>query len=74
MPRIERDREIARRRQRKSKIQKLIVKYMKATAQADKAVIATKVRRLSPFYNLEERVAVIKNESKAEAKAEKKSK
>lgn len=60
MPRIERDREIAKRRQRKVKIQKLIAKYMKATAQADKVVIATKVRRLSPFYNVEERVAAIK--------------
>ena len=60
MPRIERDREIARRRHRKVKIQKLIAKYMKATAQADKVVIASKVRRLSPFYNLEERVAAIK--------------
>lgn len=66
MPRIERDREIARRRQRKVKIEKLIAKYIKATAQADKAVIATKVRRLSPFYNIEERVAVLK-----EAKAKK---
>ena len=65
MPRIERDREIARRRHRKVKIQKLIEKYMKATAQADKVVIATKVRRLSPFYNVEERVAVIKAEKKA---------
>ena len=65
MPRIERDREIARRRQRKVKIQKLVAKYMKATAQADKTVIATKVRRLSPFYNLEERVAVLKAEKKA---------
>jgi len=64
MPRIERDREIARRRHRKVKIEKLIEKYMKATAQADKVVIATKVRRLSPFYNVEERVAVIKGEQK----------
>ena len=64
MPRIERDREIARRRQRKVKIQKLIEKYMKTTVQADKAVIATKVRRLSPFYNLEERVAFLKAEQK----------
>ena len=60
MPRIERDREIAKRRHRKVKIQKLIAKYMKATAQADKVVIATKVRRLSPFYNVEERIAAIK--------------
>ncbi|WP_010587615.1 DUF6800 family protein [Schlesneria paludicola] len=65
MPRIERDREIARRRHRKVKIQKLVEKYMKATAQADKVVIATKVRRLSPYYNLEERVATLKGEQKA---------
>ena len=65
MPRIERDREIARRRQRKVKIKKLIEKYMKATAQADKAVLATKVRRLSPFYNIDERVAVLKGEHKS---------
>ncbi len=62
MPRIERDREIASRRHRKVKIQKLIAKYMKATAQADKTVIAHKVRRLSPFYNIEERVAVLKEQ------------
>ena len=62
MPRIERDREIARRRHRKVKIQKLIAKYMKATAQADKVVIAGKVRRLSPFYNVDERVLAIKAE------------
>lgn len=65
MPRIERDREIARRRQRKVKIAKLVEKYMKATAQADKATIATKVRRLSPFYNIDERVAAIKAEKKS---------
>lgn len=62
MPRIERDREIARRRHRKVKIEKLVEKYIKATAQADKTVIATKVRRLSPFYNIEERVAAIKEQ------------
>ena len=62
MPRIDRDREIASRRHRKVKIQKLIAKYMKATAQADKTVIANKVRRLSPFYNIEERVAVLKEQ------------
>lgn len=65
MPRIERDREIAQRRHRKEKIKKLIAKYMKATAQADKVVIATKVRRLSPFYNVEERVAAIKSLQKS---------
>ena len=64
MPRIERDREIARRRHRKVKIGKLIEKYMKATVQADKVVIANKVRRLSPFYNVEERVTAIKSAQK----------
>jgi hypothetical protein len=72
MPRIERDREIARRRQRKQKIQKLIEKYMKATAQADKTLIATKVRRLSPFYNVDERVAAIKAGQKTEQPPQKK--
>jgi len=62
MPRIERDREIARRRQRKVKIAKLIEKYIKTSAQADKTVIAAKVRRLSPFYNIEERIAAMKAE------------
>jgi hypothetical protein len=55
--RIERDRELARRRHRKQKIQKLVARYMHANNQADKQTIAAKVRRLSPFYDLEARVA-----------------
>jgi len=56
MPRIERDRELAKRRQRKSKITKLIAKYVAASG-AEKEEIASKVRRISPFYELAKRVA-----------------
>jgi hypothetical protein len=59
MPRCERDRELARRRQRKEKLQKLIGRYVKATNQADKAAITAKIRRISPFYNIEERAAAV---------------
>lgn len=57
MPRIERDRELARRRHRKQKIRKLISRYIQASNQADKQAIAAKVRRLSPLYDIEARVA-----------------
>jgi len=57
MPRIERDRELARRRHRKQKIQKLVARYVHANNQADKQTIAAKVRRLSPFYDIEARIA-----------------
>jgi hypothetical protein len=56
MPRIERDRELAKRRQRKVKINKLIAKYVAASG-TDKEAIAEKVRRISPFYELDKRVA-----------------
>ena len=59
MPRIERDRELAQRRKRKSKLKKLLGRFVKATNQADKTVISAKIRRISPFYNLEERVAAL---------------
>jgi hypothetical protein len=57
MPRTERDRELARRRQHKEKIKKLVTKYVHANNQADKQVIAAKVRRLSPMYNIDARIA-----------------
>jgi len=57
MPRIERDRELARRRHRKQKIQKLVARYVHANNQADKQTIAAKVRRLSPLYDIEARIA-----------------
>ena len=38
----------------------------------DKIVLATKVRRLSPFYNIEERVAVLKAAQKKKTAPKKK--
>jgi hypothetical protein len=59
MPRIERDRELAQRRKRKEKLKKLMGRYLKANNQADKATLSAKIRRISPFYNIEERAAAI---------------
>lgn len=53
MGRIERSREIARRRTRRAKLQKLRVKFAKATDNDEKEAIQAKVRRLSPFASLE---------------------
>jgi hypothetical protein len=54
MGRVERDREIARRRTRRAKLKKLKGRYAKATDQASKNAIVEKVRRISPFAHLEE--------------------
>lgn len=54
MGRVERDREIARRRSRRAKLKKLRKRFAKATDQASKSLIISKVRRLSPFATLEE--------------------
>jgi hypothetical protein len=54
MGRVERDREIARRRARGAKLKKLKLRYAKATDQASKNAIRDKVRRISPFATLEE--------------------
>ncbi len=54
MGRVERDREIARRRSRRAKLRKLRAKYRAATNEGDKAAIQEKVRRISPFVNLAE--------------------
>jgi len=54
MGRVERDREIARKRARKSKLKKLRTRYAKATDQASKNAILAKARRVSPFAALEE--------------------
>lgn len=59
MPRTERDRELAQRRKRKEKLQKLMGRFVKANNQADKAAISAKIRRISPFYNIEERAAAL---------------
>jgi hypothetical protein len=62
MGRVERDRELARRRQRRAKLKKLRVKYREAQNDQERARIVEKVRKISPFVKLEE-------EEKAAAKA-----
>jgi hypothetical protein len=53
MGRIERSRELARRRHRKVKIKKLRGRYAKADSRTEKLTILQKARRLSPFIDLE---------------------
>lgn len=57
MGRVERGREIARRRARRIKLGKLRQKFEKAATRADKELIAAKVRKVSPFAVLEETAA-----------------
>lgn len=64
MSRIERDRELTQRRQRKVKLQKLIKRYVFATSSADKEVLAAKVRRISPMYDIEARLAQLAEEGR----------
>lgn len=54
MGRIERQREIARRRTRRAKLKKLRGQYAAATSPAEREVIAQKVKVISPFVNLAE--------------------
>jgi len=54
MGRIERTREIARRRKRGVQLKKLRVLFAAATLESEKTEIIAKTRRLSPFVNLEE--------------------
>ena len=53
MGRVERDREIARRRTRRAKLKKLRAKYEAAQSQSEKDEIFAKARRLSPFIEFE---------------------
>lgn len=53
MGRIERTREIARRRKRKVQLAKMRVRYAAATSESEKAEILAKARRMSPFIELE---------------------
>jgi len=53
MGRVERQREIARRRKRTVKLKKFRAKYAAATSESEKAEILTKARRMSPFIELE---------------------
>ena len=54
MGRVERGREIARRRTRRAKVKKLRARYAAAKNEGDKAEIVAKMRRLSPFVTLED--------------------
>ena len=54
MGRIERTREIARRRKRKVQLQKLRIRFAAATSESEKSEILAKARRLSSFVTLEE--------------------
>lgn len=49
MGRVERDREIARRRARRQKMNKIRVRFAKATNEADKAVLLAKAQKISPL-------------------------
>ena len=53
MGRNERQRESARRRSRKVKLQKLRSRFAAAKTETDKTAIRAKVQRLSPFVVLE---------------------
>ncbi|MDA0834238.1 MAG: hypothetical protein O2955_10250 [Planctomycetota bacterium] len=53
MGRVERDREIARRRVRRVKLKKLREKYAASKDPDTRAQIAEKVRRISPFASLD---------------------
>lgn len=54
MGRIERSREIARRRTRRAKLKKLRASFAKAKTGGEKEVLKEKARKVSPFANLEE--------------------
>lgn len=52
MGRIERGREIARRRARREKLRKLRLRFANAKSEAEKADIRARVAKLSPFVTL----------------------
>jgi len=52
MGRVERDREIARRRTRRAKLKKLRAKFEAAQSQSEKDEIFARARKLSPFVDL----------------------
>ena len=53
MGRVERQREIARRRKRRVQLTKLRVKYAAAASDTEKAELLAKARRMSPFVEME---------------------
>lgn len=54
MPRIERDRELSRKRTRKAKLRKFRMQYNAAKNESDKQAIFEKARRISPFITFDE--------------------
>jgi hypothetical protein len=52
MGRVERSREIARRRARRSKLKKLRKKFASAKNESERLDLQQKVRKLSPFATL----------------------
>jgi hypothetical protein len=54
MGRVERGRELARKRKRRVKLKKYRALYAKASTESDKAEILEKVRKISPFAVLED--------------------
>ncbi len=54
MGRVERSRELARKRKRKATLQRLRKEYASATDRATKELIQAKARRVSPFVVLGE--------------------
>ena len=53
MGRVERTREIARRRHRRAKLQKLRKQFAAASNKSQKQAIVEKVQRISPLVDLE---------------------
>jgi len=53
MGRVERDREIARRRTRRAKLKRLRARFDAAQTQTEKDEIFAKARRLSPLVSFE---------------------
>lgn len=54
MPRIQRDRDLSRKRARKAKLKKFRAQYASAKNETEKQEIFEKARRISPFVTFEE--------------------
>lgn len=56
MGRVERDREIARRRTRRAKLKKLRAKFAAATTESEKDALRDKAFRVSPLASLDDKL------------------
>ena len=54
MGRVERGRELARKRKRRAKLKRYRAEFSKASNETDKAEILEKARKISPFAVLED--------------------